>query len=371
MIYAHPFVRIHYLCNNFGIVFPCMEDSRGTLSYFVVIQQAEVAPLSFWKRLSALLFCLFLLPCSTSQAESPSAYLPQLDVLDQHDPRMEQAAYVYQGKTFWQNGCQPSSIANAITASMGDAGTDASAVLLDVLNLAAPFSGDRRTQVSLGNMFYMVSGKRNDHYPTLNSLMDSVAALERPEDWTDVAAVIAQAQTHSGTRFTFIGRMTLKTHWEVFVQLMYALNDAGFGQMRLGIGSVGVGTSTTSAPFRSEQQYGHYVALFLQVDEFCATGTLYMLDSSPRALAEEPIGEDCRYRYRYDFCEERYQRTFTKFNGIYQVSRLTPTLLRLDLTAEALEALTCAAPEELVSLRVSQLSPLQFYGTGLLVLTNP
>lgn len=330
----------------------------------------EVFLLSVFKRLFALLFFL-ILPPPVSLGESPIAYLPQLDIISQHDSRLEDSAYVYRGKTFWQNGCQPASVVNAMIAAMGTPSTDGPALLLDVLNLASPYKEGKRTQVTINRLFYMTHGSRNSRYPTINILLDSMVAVEKPDSLLNAQTVAAQALQHGQSRFTLMGKMTLKTHWEAFADLLLALNDAGYGGMRVAVGNLGTGTSNTRAPFRSEQEYGHYVAIFLQVDEFCSAGTLYLLDSSPRALADEPIGEDAAYRYRYDFAEEQHQRELAHFNDVYDVARLTSTVLRISLKPDARQALADAAPEEVVALQAKQLTPLQFYGTGILFLTNP
>lgn len=330
---------------------------------------AEVFHLSVFKRLLVLLLCL-IFPCS-ALGENPEAYLPQLDILSQYDSRLEDAAYVYCGKTFWQNGCLPASVTNALMAAMGTPSTDGPDLLLDVLNLGSPYAEGKRTPLEPNRLYYMTKTQRDNRYPTINSLLAGMAAVEKSESLLNAQAVAAQASLHGQASFTLIGKMTLKTHWDAFARLLHALNDAGYGRMRVAVGGLGAGTPGTRAPFRSEHGYGHYVALFLQVDEFCSTGTVYLLDSSPRALADEPIGENAAYRYRYDFTEEKYQQELAHFNDVYSVARISSTVLRISLKPDARQALAQAAPGEVAALQAKQLTPLQLYGTGFLFLTNP
>lgn len=322
-----------------------------------------------------LRFLLCLVLCTLlsfpASAEPTSAYLARLDILSQLDPRLTGREFVYRGKNFWECGCQPASVANGLIACFGEEVKDAPALLSDVIQLVAPKFLPKSEPINLNRLSYLWADERKDSYPTLNRLLDGVDSIASVK-LLDMDATLSQAVSMADQRFLLHGRITLISHWDWLSAFTTALDQAGLGDARMVICSLGTGTSSTRAPFRSAGPYGHYASLFLQVHEFAASGTLYMLDSYPRALSGESYGKELDYRYAYAFGDEQFEKEMAHFTDVYSVTRVKPTVLQVSLKEEEVALLTSAAtPEERVEVQVRQLTPLQLYGTGVVFIFHP
>lgn len=323
----------------------------------------------FFKRLLCLL--LFTALAFPACAEPVSAYLSQLDVLSQYDPRLTESVFVYRGKNFWENGCQPASVANGFIACFGNQVQDAPALLSELLELLAPKAHPEWGPVSLSRLSYLWENQHLDTFPTLNRLidgMDTIASVKL----LDTESTLSRAISLADERFLLTGHITLKKHWDWLAAFTNALDKANLGDIRISICSLGAGTGGTRAPFRSVGKFGHYVSIFLQVDEFASTGTFYLLDSFPRALQDEAYGKDMTFRYAYTFWQEQYQKEMAYFTDVYTVSRISPTVLRVSLQDDQLRLLASASTqEEMLQLRTKQLAALQLYGTGVMLIYHP
>ena len=91
---------------------------------------------------------------------------------------------------------------------------------------------------------------------------------------------------------------------------------------------VGTGTSSVRGPLVSGTA-GHYVTLAIPVDEFLENGTIYLLDSAPRALANEAYGKDCYYKSRYPFVSN--PRGHREFLNTYGIERVQEDVIRFYL----------------------------------------
>ena len=332
----------------------------------------------FLKRLFLVLVCVFFV--FPAQAETSEAYLSSLDILSQLDARLDNGSYRYNGKPFRQNGCQPASIANALLASFGDTSIDAAEFLLETLRILSPGNNPNSGLIHTSQIRYLTDGAPHDRYPLVNQQIASMDHLIATPYILETDKLLEQIQELGSTRFMLTSKYSLKAHWDWLVDFTEALNDAGYGHMRYAHACLGAGTPGTNAPFRAAGASGHYIAVYLQVQEFCETGTLYLLDSFPRALEGEPYGEGELYPKPYEFCIARNAKQLAHFTNVYDVERVTSTVLKVCLKPEALEALQAQRAavqddptrrDELVALRVTQLQPLQFYGSGLVFITNP
>lgn len=330
------------------------------------------------KRLLLTLLCLIL--CLPAHAETTSEYLASLDILSQLDVRLDNGSYRYSGKPFRLNGCQPASIANALLASFGDQTLDAPAFLLETLRILSQKDDPSAQLIHISRINYLTDGNLRDKFPLVNAQLQSMDHMIATPYVLETDKMLQQIQELGDTRFMLTTKYSIKKHWDWLVDFTEALNDNGYGDMRYAHASLGAGTPGTNAPFRAAGASGHYVTIYLEVAEFCETGTLYMLDSFPRALENEPYGEEELYGKRYEFCIPRQAKQFTHFTDVYNVERISPTILKICLKPDALQTLQAqraavkndpSQRDALISLRVEQLTPLQFYGSGLVFLTNP
>ena len=102
-------------------------------------------------------------------------------------------------------------------------------------------------------------------------------------------------------------------------------------------------------------------------------GTIYLLDSLPRALENEKIGEGTRYKTYYDFVSDK--KTFKEFNNVYNVTRVSDNVLKIELTEEKLSTIHNLLDIDnnflLDDYRMMLLEPFVTYGTGMTFLTIP
>lgn len=71
-------------------------------------------------------FVLALIMLNTScLAESPSERLSQLDIILQWEDRFQTERYYYYNAMFFEQGCLPASVCNALTALLGTPETSA------------------------------------------------------------------------------------------------------------------------------------------------------------------------------------------------------------------------------------------------------
>lgn len=314
-------------------------------------------------------------------AETPGDYLGSLDILSQLDERVaDVSSYAYNGKPFRQNGCQPTSITNAMVAAIGDPTVDSPALLLELLRLMCPGGNPRSGLIDTGRLRYLNTTEYSDKYPVLNSCLQGFSAVIATPYVLETDKLVEEIRQQGDARFMMTTKFSLKKHWDWLVDFTEALNNAGYGDMRFAMASLGAGTPGTVAPFRVDGARGHYVAIYLNVAEFCESGTIYLLDSLPRALTGEDYGEGQFYGKSYEFRRPRYQRDFAHFNDVYTVSRVSPTVLKVSLLPEHLQVMQAqraalaadpALLPQYIALRSEQLTPLQFYGAGLVFLTNP
>ena len=330
----------------------------------------------FFKRLLLTLLCIALI--LPAHAETTGEYLASLDIMSQLDTRLDNGHYRYNKKPFRQNGCQPASIANALLASFGDTSLDAPAFLLETLRMLSPKHDPNLELIHIGKISYLSSGKPHEDFPLMNAKIQSLDHLIATPYVLETDKMLEQMLGLGDTRYMLTTRYSIKKHWDWLVDFTEALNDNGLGNIRYAHASLGAGTPGTSAPFRAAGAAGHYIAVYLEVAEFCETGTLYLLDSFPRALKGEPYGEEEIYGKRYEFCMSRNERELAHFNNVYDVERISPTVLKVSLKPDALQALQAqreavkadpAQRDALIALRVEQLTPLQFYGSGLVFIT--
>lgn len=318
-----------------------------------------------------IIVCFLLLAilstASVCQAEqrhtSSESYLGGLGILSQLDPALEQARYMYCGHRFWESGCLPASITNALTAAFGVEELDTSELLHDVLVQMASQNRPDLYAIEPSRVASLFAGDLSGDSPALQQLSRSMTGIEAVKGRMSGKELVQRLTALGDSRVALIFTLNIRGDWERVLEITDALCDAGLPQARLVLCNLTVGVPGTSAPFHSSSMAGHYAALYFEAGEFHDTGAFYLLDSYPRALEGDSYGSDSElYQDCYPFVGSRQ---FQAFNSLYTVSHVTPTVVRLALHPDAQAALASPAggPEARTALRLRQLKPVMFYGT--------
>lgn len=314
-------------------------------------------------RILALLLALLCLPLS-ALCESPAERLTQLDIFRQHDPRFNNGFYRYNGYAFGSGGCGPSSITNALTALMADPEDDAAPLLLEILTglTAADHQHDQPIRISGLPDLLSDPGAAS---PTLISLLEGVSSVRIVSPDELLSPILREPA--EGGRLLICTAYPLMSRWQQLLTFTHELNRRGWTDARIAFARVSVGTTDTGAPFSSGES-GHYVTLFIDPAEFHAEGTLYLIDSLPRALLGETYGSGRTFAARYPFV--LYPRS--GFSTTYRPERVTPEILRLSLKDDARAAIDGATSYTAwLSIRQQQLKQLGFYGNAILMIYLP
>ena len=315
------------------------------------------------------MLCLLLLsavPCCLADRErtSSEAYLSSLTILSQHDPALDDTRYVYRGNNFWEGGCLPASYTNALTAAFGVDDLDSTVLLQELLAEMAPEHRPDLYPIEPSAVYSLFSSDPDAGRTALLQLSGSMTAVAQAEHRLSGEELVHRLIDLGDSRVALIFTMSIRRNWERVLEITDALCDAGLPQARLALCNMTAGIADSDAPFHSSGSAGHFAALYFEAGEFHDTGVFYLLDSSPRALAGESYSPaDALYREQYPFVSSRY---YQAFNSLYNVTHVTPTVVRLALQPEALAELDSLAddPDARSKLRLRQLNPVVFYGTG-------
>ena len=167
-------------------------------------------------------------------------------------------------------------------------------------------------------------------------------------------------------------KLGMQNEWDYIIEIVNTLYKYRKYDTNLIFAHIAGGTITTDAPFRSGKA-GHYMTFTINVKDFYENGTIYLLDSLPRALENEKIGEGTRYKTYYDFVSDK--KTFKEFNNVYNVTRVSDNVLKIELTEEKLSTIHNLLDIDnnflLDDYRMMLLEPFVTYGTGMTFLTIP
>lgn len=215
------------------------------------------------------------------------------------------------------NGCGPCSVVNGLITTFGLSGKDN---IRDLILECISFKDPVREVTS----YLTDPTKRDDKCPILNSIKDNnnIVAIG-----TDGKTILANLDSISGD-CDYLGNMqfdddkTYSTLLSMVDKLYETYPDATitFYGMTGGKGNTfGSGISAS----------GHYVSLMVNVREFKEDGAVYLLDSDPRLLeGEEPTENINRY---YNFAGPVNNADMRKFNELYDVSRVSENVLKVQL----------------------------------------
>ncbi|MGN0761833.1 MAG: hypothetical protein ACI4MK_00530, partial [Aristaeellaceae bacterium] len=310
-----------------------------------------------------LLFAISFVRADHGDASS-EAYLSRLGILSQHDPALNDTVYVYRGHNFWENGCLPASVTNALTAAFSVDELDSAVLLRDVLVQMTPEHRPDLYAIELSGVASLFTDDLPEGSPALQQLSCSMTAVAAAENRLSGAEMVQQLTALGDSRVALMFTMSIRSNWERVLEITDALYNAGLPQARLTLCNMTLGIPDSGAPFHSSGKAGHYATLYFEAGEFHDSGAFYLLDSYPRALEGDSYSpDDALYREQYPFVSSR---KFQAFNNLYHVTHVTPTVVKLALHAEALADLAELAdqPEARTNLRLRQLKPVVFYGTA-------
>lgn len=294
-----------------------------------------------------LLLLLLLCVSAPALAESPAERLAQLDFIVQADERIQDEEFYYYNAPFWVAGCLPASATNGMLAVLGTPDMDTHRLLKQFLSGLC--HEEHSPAADLLYLYYTTKSPRSAAY----EMQALVAPVTRFYSYDSVKAIgdraVLLGKSSSDSHPLSFVRMTLSQRWQWIAETAAYLSDSGHPDARIALCGVSVGTDETLAPLRCGY-YGHYVAFYLEAGEFAETGTFYMMDSYPRALADEKTGAGTPFEVAYPFSTEPSQA----MNRYYSATRITDTVVQLTLQENwltALQALPFASAERAAVLR--------------------
>ncbi len=295
------------------------------------------------RRLLALLLILCCLPLSGS-CELPAP--ETLATISQLDPRFDGEEYTYFDLPFRSSSCAPASVVNALVAALGITDPETAAGLtLDLLNLTTS-GGNSKTM-----NFQLLSRLAEDpaplqKYKTLHRVLSDWGGQAvysgRALSQADIAAAVA---AHPGQSLLLLGSSRDENRWKTLYYMADWLYRNGHGDASISLAVLGTGTRDTDGAFRFGSS-GHNVTLYFPIRPFIEEGTVYLLDSLPRALPGEEydlVNPRAVYTRCYDFHPSNIEKyKFKNFLSRCQLERVTTTIVRMSPSPALLEDMKAA-----------------------------
>lgn len=296
------------------------------------------------------------------------AWMRNLSVMSQRDDAVAELAY--NTATVQRRGCMTVSLANGMITTFGVTDPETAAGLVrETIALLVPRH---------------LRGKAPIDLPGLPDLLDPALRAGEREAYPNLAKTVGAYRGGvrylggllrtqevlcglDGTQTLIVGRMNVYPDWTEAVQLLMGLHERGMDEAMLCLACIGAGTKCSGAPLRTGQS-GHYLTVFFHVGSFAEDGTVYVLDSLPRALEGEPYGLTCEVHTRYPFVDDSPANGFSRN---YRAVRISPTVIRLSFTQEALDVLHAEPEETELAQRVKLMKPLILFGPGVAMLHLP
>ncbi|MBR5560227.1 MAG: hypothetical protein IKU73_02325 [Clostridia bacterium] len=331
-----------------------------------------------------LLFLLFALPAAAQEALFPALadpvdqYMQSLAVMSQQDESL--ARFPYHQENLETRGCAPLSIVNPLIAALGMTDLQAAAGLVqEGTAVLTPNREYRSRPVAVERIAHLLN--RQDRAESVQDFPMLARYVGRYPGAIHVSDEDLSAETvrtllgkEAGESPLIVGRMYVQDDWTQAVRIIYALYEDGYEDAFVFLGYAGAGTASTGAPLRSGES-GHYLAVGVHVGTFVSNGSLYVLDSLPRALSGEDYGPDCMYHVPYRFIEDD-----SAFSRTFAASRISPTIIKLSLSGDELLRLTGLwqqhfpergqKQEALIALQAQQLMPLKLFGRCMMIVSQ-
>lgn len=317
------------------------------------------------QRFFLFVFLLLTPACAFSQGEITARYdhhMAQLAILSQQDPRFE--GITYNTVTLQMAGCGPVSMCNAVSSAFAMTDSDEAVALMKEMLPLIVSNGQYKREAAYSGFLPNVFDPDKippEKKPLLHSLVGTYSgAVFASTD--SLTAKVLEEHLQDSESVILCGSLSVAESWEQAIRILFLLHSRGLDDATLCISHIGAGTSRTSAPLRAGKS-GHYVSILLNAGTFFDSGTFYLLDSQPRYLPGE---EDTPYKTGYAFPDDGEK---SAFNRVFKVSRLSPTVLKIQ-PDEAVFSAAMSREEE--AERVAQLdkmlSPVILYARGMAVL---
>lgn len=322
------------------------------------------------RRFILILLIAMLLP-GVCLGETGAQRLAGLDIISQREERFTDKRFYYQDMLFRIAGCKPASVTNALVGLLGDQNTNVPELLLEVRDglTAAPW--DKKAGIEMHTLPACLNAPDSSALELRRLLqpVTSIIYLDSRADNVTPSYILQQALSAPEAHPLFIREMTVQDNWHWLIDLAAKLCQTGHPDARFVLSAASAGTDTTDAPLRSGKG-GHYVTIYFHAGEFHQDGTMYLLDSLPRALPGDVYGAQEHYPSRYAFTTKRSD----PFGNTYDATRIADTVLQFTLKPAELDKLhrLGAAPSAARSaLRQQQAETLVLYVKAYFMLYIP
>lgn len=322
------------------------------------------------KRILALLCLALLCPMPQAQAEPTQALdarVRSLSILSQRDEAI--ADIRYSNVDVRQAGCKPVSVANGIAAALGVTDREMAVGLVrEVISLLVPERQRSKGAINLAAMNLLFDPvrreKRQGRSPNLEAALSGYEHLLLMPEKAGVQEVLS-ALDGASAPFLLAGRMSVYPSWDDMQRIAQCLHEQDMDEAMISLACLGAGRESHDAPLRLGK-YGHYISILIPVGAFLEEGTVYVLDSMPRALEGEPYGGREVLRVPYAFLSDGPNDAF---NQSFEAVRVSPTVIRLTLREEQQQTLRGVSKELYEVRRRALFAPFILSGTGMLLIS--
>ncbi|MBR2286830.1 MAG: hypothetical protein IJ865_01220 [Clostridia bacterium] len=316
------------------------------------------------------MLCLLLLPASAFAAPIFWQYLTQVPVVVQRSGRYATEMYTYYKKPFTDRGCGPASVANAFAVACAIPEQSLTDTLMRELMREMTYNHTPTTTPISADGIANLMEPDAAYSPMLHALREDYGAYwmttGETVTWETIAPFLSEALKEK-QKALFAGCFAVRGHWGEVAEMLREMDRRGMGDAIVCLTLLSSGTSGTPAPFRLND--GHFETIAFRASEFAEYGTMFLVDSSPRALPwEEKVRGTYYDVYPLDDNEEMLTESF-------EVKRVTPSVLRLRLLDSVTENLLQVRETEgeaaYREAEAAYYEKLLFYGTGVLLVTLP
>ncbi len=241
--------------------------------------------------------------------------------ISQRDLRYNTDEYRFFGDRFVINGCGPASVVNGMNVAFGIEDQELTdRILLEIMVLNAGLVKPEKTNITFTHMDRLVQ-EVCDSYPALTEMKARVDEVRWVEKSLTKKSIMKAVNSAAGSA-VIMGRINLSQGWLEIIDTADELNAMGLGDAVFTVTRMSAGTETTATPFCMGEN-GHFITVCIQVREFIEQGTIYVIDSYPRAVRGESLNEI--YDKRYYFAANN---KLTAFRTNYDAWHLSPTIVK-------------------------------------------
>lgn len=327
------------------------------------------------KRILSVFIALLLLP-GLASAEAPADINSDFDrramaweLIIQGDPRYQTYEYRFNFDDLSVRGCGPVSVTNALLATFGVSDREVTDVFLkETLMLMADYHSAKNHGMTINNVDAFIT-MDDATYPTLYACKQALSPNSCFSPRTLTAEELQSAlepMIASGEGAISFSKLSTK-EWITIAQLCHWLNEIGKEEAIITLSVVSGGTATSGTPF-SDDSDGHYLTLLVHVGEYMRRGSVYLIDSLPRAIANEAFSNSTYWRPYYFASSLSHSYSF---RHTYSIRRIQDTIIKMELLPEHQEALSALTGEDRLWHEAKLLKEIQTYGLGLLTIFVP